>query len=130
MNNSAYQVGRGRPPITTRFKKGQSGNPAGRPKKLPTFHTELMAELGAATPGTGKEPISKQRALIRTLVDLALAGNLRAMSALLSYLQRSPEPDDADEELSESDLEILNHLEEREHNVVDQQSSETKEQSE
>lgn len=28
-----YAVGYGRPPRHTRFKKGQSGNPAGRPKK-------------------------------------------------------------------------------------------------
>ena len=27
-----YQVGYGKPPIETRFKSGQSGNPRGRPK--------------------------------------------------------------------------------------------------
>ena len=30
------QVGYGRPPKTTRFKKGQSGNPEGRPKGAST----------------------------------------------------------------------------------------------
>ena len=31
-----YEVGRGKPPVHTRFKKGQSGNPRGpRPKNLP-----------------------------------------------------------------------------------------------
>ena len=28
---SEYAVGRGRPPLHSRFKKGQSGNPNGRP---------------------------------------------------------------------------------------------------
>ena len=33
-NKRDYEVGRGKPPVPTRFKKGQSGNPRGpRPKK-------------------------------------------------------------------------------------------------
>ena len=122
MASSAYQVGRGRPPISTRFKKGQSGNPSGRPKKQPSFRSELMAELGELVSSGDKEPISKQRALIRTLVELALAGNLRAMSVVVSYLQRSPDSHDGDEELSEGDLEILKNLEERERQGLDQPS--------
>jgi Family of unknown function (DUF5681) len=30
--DSDYQVGYGKPPQHTRFKKGESGNPAGRPR--------------------------------------------------------------------------------------------------
>ena len=122
MASSAYQVGRGRPPISTRFKKGRSGNPSGRPKKQPSFRSEFMAELGEPVSSVDKEPISKQRALIRTLVELALAGNLRAMSVVVSYLQRSPELHDADEDLSEGDLQILKHLEQRERQGLDQPS--------
>jgi hypothetical protein len=29
-----YEVGYRKPPVGTRFKKGQSGNPSGRPKKM------------------------------------------------------------------------------------------------
>jgi len=119
MGNSEYKVGRGRPPLSTRFKPGQSGNPSGRPTKQPTFRTELMAELGALMPDATGEHISKQRALVRNLVDLALAGNLRAISCLLSYLQRSPEPQDTEDELSERDLEILEDLEARERDASD-----------
>jgi uncharacterized protein DUF5681 len=28
-----YTLGKGRPPVHTRFKKGQSGNPTGRPRR-------------------------------------------------------------------------------------------------
>ena len=36
-SESDYKVGPGRPPLHTRFKKGQSGNPGGRStKSLPT----------------------------------------------------------------------------------------------
>ena len=36
-----YTVGRGRPPKETRWKKGQSGNPSGRPKNRQNLKTEL-----------------------------------------------------------------------------------------
>ncbi len=79
-----------------------------------------MAELAQLAPGADGEPISKRQALIRKLLELALGGNLRAMNVIFAYLQRVPEPDDADEELGESDLQILKHLEERERQGVDQ----------
>jgi Family of unknown function (DUF5681) len=31
-NPNDYKVGKGRPPLSTRWKPGQSGNPKGRPK--------------------------------------------------------------------------------------------------
>jgi hypothetical protein len=33
-NKRDYPVGRGKPPVHTRFKKGQSGNPRGRRPKI------------------------------------------------------------------------------------------------
>ena len=37
-NKRDYPVGRSKPPVHTRFKKGQSGNPRGpRPKNLPAL---------------------------------------------------------------------------------------------
>ncbi len=112
---SNYEVGRGRPPISTRFEKGKSGNPSGRPKKMPTFRTELLAELGELMPAGGGDRVSKQRAVIRKLIDAALGGNLRATGALFSILARLPEDQDADsEEPSDRDLEIIKDLAERE----------------
>ena len=34
-----YEVGRGKPPVHTRWKPGQSGNPGGRPKHSRNFGT-------------------------------------------------------------------------------------------
>lgn len=44
-----YEVGYGKPPKPTQFKKGQSGNPRGRPKgsksKLPRLNEERMKTI-------------------------------------------------------------------------------------
>lgn len=40
-----YDVGRGKPPKHTRWKAGQSGNPAGRPKGARGMHKQLLAHL-------------------------------------------------------------------------------------
>ena len=57
-----YEVGRGKPPVHTRFKKGQSGNPRGpRPKNLPALLIEaLKRSLAQESEGEPKQtPASK-----------------------------------------------------------------------
>ena len=41
-----YEVGRGKPPLHTRFKPGQSGNPKGRPKGVRNFKTDRFLNEG------------------------------------------------------------------------------------
>jgi len=49
-NKRDYEVGRGKPPVHTRFKKGQSGNPRGpRPKNLPALLVEALNEKVVVT---------------------------------------------------------------------------------
>ena len=68
---------------------------------------QLLDELAQPVAAGGVD--TKQRAIVRTLVTQAIAGNLRAMSVLVAVLARMPEPkDEADEQLlSEHDREIL-----------------------
>jgi len=40
--NGDYPVGKGRPPVQTRWKVGQSGNPKGRPKGHRNIRSELL----------------------------------------------------------------------------------------
>ena len=99
-----FEIGFGKPPRHTRFKPGQSGNPNGRPKGAKNLETDLQEELSEPmqVPEGGRERrLTKQRALIKTLVTRALKGNDRAAAKVLDlYLRilRSDGLDDAADE--------------------------------
>ncbi len=107
-----YKVGYGRPPKATRFKPGQSGNPKGRPKGRRNLATDLASELNEQiTVREDGRPrrISKQRALIKSLMARALQGDVRATAAMLQlYARVITEPsDDANERVEAEELQIL-----------------------
>ena len=107
-----YEVGYRKPPKATRFKAGQSGNPKGRPRGSPNLATDLSAELGeqiTIREGGKARQVSKQRALIKSLMAKALQGDVRATTALLALYARSiPEsPEDASAVVEEDELLIL-----------------------
>jgi Family of unknown function (DUF5681) len=86
-----YDVGWGRPPHHSRFKKGQSGNQNGRTPKARNLKTDLVAELGARIrirEGYREVSISKQEAFIKTLVARALKGDARASSLLVGLMAK------------------------------------------
>ena len=64
-----YEVGRGRPPAHTRFKKGQSGNPRGPgPKNLPALLVEALDEPVTATIDGDRRETTKREAVVTQLV--------------------------------------------------------------
>jgi hypothetical protein len=114
MNNDD-KVGFGRPPKHGRFKPGLSGNPRGRPKRRPTFVDDFKAELREklSVRENGRErKISKQRALIKALMALALKGNVRAMTAVIASARNfDPEKDDQPQPtLDPIDLDLLENF--------------------
>ena len=60
------------------FKKGQSGNPNGRPKKLPELDKLLADVLGEE-----KDGVTAAEAILKKLRAMAAAGNIRAAELLL-----------------------------------------------
>jgi hypothetical protein len=102
-------VGYKRPPPHTRFRPGHSGNPSGRPKRKPTFRTALLVELAATIPGKDPQRAgSKLQALVKTLVDTAIAGDARAQSLLIGALARMGDAEEIEAtSMTADDQEIL-----------------------
>jgi hypothetical protein len=109
---SGYKVGYGKPPKTRQFKKGKSGNPRGRPKGSLNLATDLTAELGEhITVREDGRPrkVSKQRALIKSLMAKALQGDVRAMASLLALYARviTESPHDDNQPIEADELQVL-----------------------
>ena len=114
-----YEVGYGKPPKATQFKKGQSGNPKGKPKGHKNFKTDLKEALDAtiSVRVDGREKkMTKQRAFIESLLGQSLQGNDRARGHLLSTIVRFLD-DNLDSvalhDTTAEDLEILQRFEQR-----------------
>src|SRR5215207_5785129 len=67
-------VGYGRPPKATRFAKGTSGNPSGRPRGSRDLRADLQDELAELISvndeAGGPQRITKQRALVKAIVQV------------------------------------------------------------
>jgi hypothetical protein len=77
-----YEVGYQKPPKNTRFQKGVSGNPTGRPKKAANFHSIFMKEsesLMTINDNGQRRRISKLEGIAKQLHNKALTGNIPAL---------------------------------------------------
>jgi hypothetical protein len=107
-----YKVGYGRPPRAKQFKPGKSGNPKGRPKGSLNLVNDLAAELSeqiAVREGGRTRRISKQRALIKSLLAKGIQGEVRAAAAVLALYARVniESVDDCTKSIDDAELAIL-----------------------
>ena len=89
MTSNDSPVGYGRPPVHSRFQKGQSGNPRGRPKKVPDFMEDAAEIFGGAVTGQAKgKPITLPmvQAMFRTLCRQALKGDNQALRRVIELM--------------------------------------------
>ena len=109
--DSDYDVGYGKPPEHTRFKKGRSGNPKGRPKGSSNFSTDLKATLEQPVrinSGGAFRSVSTQLAALQRLREKALKGDARALDRLLDYASSYNDEETTEAAgLSQGDAEIL-----------------------
>jgi hypothetical protein len=111
-----YTVGYARPPKDSQFKRGQSGNPSGRPKGA--RNASSMARDALDRPVKVKvkgawRTMSVRKAAYRRLAEKAVAGDVKALDYLLS-LEHAELPAGHEhaqsEPLSAKDLELLQHF--------------------
>jgi hypothetical protein len=103
---SDYEVGCGKPPPYTRFKKGQSGNPFGRPShhpKLATVFDEILEEKVTIIENGRRRQITKREAILRQYLNRALQGDNKATQILTRLMSRGG----AESELGQEPFTVL-----------------------
>jgi hypothetical protein len=96
-HSRGYKIGKGRPPLTTRWKPGQSGNPNGRPKgsrPVGAVLQDIIQQKVSVTESGKTRRISALEVMLRRLANDAMKSDQRAIKLLLSLVDRysdSPE---------------------------------------
>ena len=93
-----YEVGYGRPPIHTRWRKGTSGNKKRGPnrvKPLSALLREVVQKKIIVADECGRRRISKLEAALTQLANRAAQGDPRAMQQLLRIAQATDPSADA-----------------------------------
>jgi hypothetical protein len=84
----SYQVGYGKPPTHTRFQKGRSGNPAGRPiapRSIRKLILQLLDEEVSVTENGQKRVLSRLEVILIRIVNKATMGDQKFLALLLEY---------------------------------------------
>ena len=87
---SKYEVGYKKPPRTTQFKPGQSGNPRGRPKKAATaadLFLKQARKIVSITIGNQPRRVSMLEAIVMKHTNKAASGDPKSTALVLNALR-------------------------------------------
>jgi hypothetical protein len=117
-----------RPPEATRFKKGISGNPRGRPKgslNVASAFMKALREKVMITVHGQRKTITKLEAALKQLANKGASGDLRALTQLIALAQDSEAkqnmPGAQEPVTSEIDQEVMEGILRRFVNTAEQQ---------
>jgi hypothetical protein len=115
-----YEVGYSKPPRSTQFQKGSSGNPKGRPKgtlNLATVLERTLRERVVINENGQRKTITKMQAAVKQLVNQAASGDLAALRQLMALVTSAEQRfNDAQPErpsLNEADQKVMAQILER-----------------
>lgn len=111
-----YAVGYGKPPIHTRFQRGESGNPRGKKKGqtgLKAVVEKVFQEKVSIRTARGIRKVTKLDALVQKLMNDALTGDPRAVMHIVrlakeaGLTQEAAAIEAASQDLTEEDRRIM-----------------------
>jgi Family of unknown function (DUF5681) len=116
--NPEYEVGYKKPPQRSRFKKGESGNPNGRPRGSKNLATLLEKELRQrvmVNENGRRRSITKQEAMVKHLVNKALSGDRRLLQLMLEEIRllEARAASSATATIDDADHQVMRQIQER-----------------
>ena len=113
-----YEVGYKNPPQRTRFRKGESGNPNGRPRGSKNLATLLEKELRqrvVVNENGRRRSITKQEAMVKHLVNKALSGDRRLLQLMLEEIRllEARATSSATATIDDADHQVMRQIQER-----------------
>jgi hypothetical protein len=90
-DNEDFPVGFGKPPKGSQFKKGESGNPKGRPKgsqNLATLFEKTIRQKVTITENGRVRVVTKAEAMFLQMVNKAAKGDVKASHEVRYWSQR------------------------------------------
>lgn len=113
-----YEVGRGKPPVGSRFKPGESGNPGGKKKGAKSLKTALDRALArtvsAHTPEGRTLRVTKFEGIVEVLIGMGLNKNLTAIRLLIESMKLTGlvegGADERDRELSAGEQSVVAYV--------------------
>jgi hypothetical protein len=113
-----YAANYGRPPLHTRLKKGQSGNPTVGPRKnLPGLLVAALNDPVSVTTNGRRRKITKREGVIHQLVNKSTSADLRATKMLIDITKEveqkagmTPQPAPETPRLGPADKQVIKNL--------------------
>jgi Family of unknown function (DUF5681) len=104
-----YEIGRGRPPKATQWKKGKSANPGGRSSPRSIGLLEMIDKLLLTSVKITRDGESKRvttlEAILEQLWSKGIAGDRRARAVYLRCLELAPQVADGKVQITFADSE-------------------------